>query len=75
VYADSKQNEQLEGRRKVYDPASCLSSEETTQHSAAKVTRKAAGREGSSCDIRGLAELVATRECKGIRDSQYNGDD
>lgn len=75
MYADSKQNEQLEGRRKVYDPASCLSSEETTQHSAAEIARKAAGREGSSCDIRGLAELVAAGKGKGIRDSQYNGDD
>jgi hypothetical protein len=35
------------------------SSEETAQHSAAKTACKAAGREGTSCDIRSLAELVA----------------
>jgi hypothetical protein len=50
-------------------------SKETAQHSAAKTACKTAGREGAGRDIRGLAELVAARKGKGIRDSQHNSDD
>jgi hypothetical protein len=59
-------------KRKVCDPAFVLS-EETSKHSATTIARKTTGREGTGCDIRSLAELVATRKGKGIRNSQHDG--
>jgi hypothetical protein len=47
-------------------------SEETTQHSTTKIARKPTSRKCAGSNIRSLAELVAARKGKCIRNSKHN---